>query len=112
MLLFENAFAAIATLTSWTRSLLNFYCYLIIASALISWVSPDPYNPIVQFIHKATDPILNKVRKRVSPIGGFDLSPMLTIAFIYIVVDQIILKTLYMYFFKLGQPAAAIRGFP
>ncbi|MCE1226934.1 MAG: YggT family protein [Geobacteraceae bacterium] len=105
MLLFENTFDALATLVSWIRSLLGLYSYIIIARAVVSWVDPNPYNPLVQFIAKITDPLLNRIRKAVPPIGGIDLSPMIAIAFIYLVLDKIILKTLYIYLFKLSQPA-------
>ncbi|WP_432821712.1 YggT family protein [Trichloromonas sp.] len=54
------------------------YIYIIVARAIISWVNPDPYNPIVRFLHSATDPLLNKIR-RVVPLqfGGIDFSPIL-----------------------------------
>ncbi len=39
------------------------YIYVVIARALISWVSPDPYNPIVRFLHNATDPVLYRLRR-------------------------------------------------
>ncbi len=54
------------------------YIYIVVARAIISWVNPDPYNPIVRFLHSATDPVLNKIR-RVVPLqfGGLDFSPIL-----------------------------------
>lgn len=54
------------------------YMFIVIARALISWVSPDPYNPIVRFLHNATDPLLYRLR-RMLPIlqaGAFDFSPI------------------------------------
>lgn len=53
------------------------YIFIVVARALISWVSPDPYNPIVRFLHNATDPVLYRLRK-VLPLqfGGLDLSPI------------------------------------
>jgi YggT family protein len=59
---------------------LQIYMWLIIARAVLSWVSPDPYNPIVRFLHRATDPVLYWVRRRI-PIafGGIDFSPILVI---------------------------------
>jgi YggT family protein len=55
--------------------------WIIIIRALISWVNPDPYNPIVQFLRSATDPLLYRVRRWI-PInfGGIDFSPLLVIA--------------------------------
>jgi len=54
--------------------------WVIIARALLSWVNPDPYNPIVRFLHNVTEPVLYAIRRRV-PIffGGIDFSPMLVI---------------------------------
>jgi len=59
--------------------------WLILVRALLSWVNPDPYNPIVQFLHKTTEPILYPIR-RFLPLGfrfGIDISPI--IAFLLIV---------------------------
>lgn len=58
--------------------------WLVIAAALISWVSPDPRNPIVQFLYRTTEPILRPFR-RILPArrtGGIDLSPLLVILLI------------------------------
>ena len=65
---------------------ITLYIYIVIASALISWVNPDPYNPIVHFLRNATDPLLDRIR-RVLPVqmGGFDLSPIVLIFGLYLV---------------------------
>jgi YggT family protein len=57
------------------------YMWIVIIRALISWVSPDPYNPIVRFLQSATDPVLYRIR-RLIPVsfGGIDFSPLLLIA--------------------------------
>lgn len=52
---------------------------LILARILISWVQLDPYNPIVQFLHNATEPFLAPIRRRLPSTGMFDLSPMIVI---------------------------------
>jgi YggT family protein len=58
--------------------------WLIIVRALISWVSPDPYNPIVQFLYKTTEPLLAPFRKLIpSHVIGIDISPIFAIIFIY-----------------------------
>ena len=59
---------------------LFFYMWIIIARAVLSWVSPDPYNPIVRFIHNVTEPVLHPLRARF-PLGlsGIDFSPMLVL---------------------------------
>ena len=53
--------------------------WLILIRALISWVNPDPYNPIVQFLYKTTEPILYPIRK-ILPFSlklGIDISPII-----------------------------------
>ncbi len=69
---------------------LDIYKWLIIARAVLSWVNPDPYNPIVIFISKITDPLFNKIKKYI-PVnfGGIDISPI--IAFMIIVFIQIVI---------------------
>ena len=52
---------------------------LILARVLLSWLNPDPYNPIVQFIHNTTEPFLAPIRSRIAPMGGLDLSPIIVI---------------------------------
>lgn len=53
------------------------YILIVVARVLVSWVNPDPYNPIVRFLHNATEPVLDRIR-RVLPLefGGIDLSPI------------------------------------
>jgi YggT family protein len=64
---------------------LTVYIWIIIVRALISWVSPDPYNPIVRFLYRVTEPVLRPVR-RILPIGGMgiDFSPLIVILLIYV----------------------------
>jgi len=59
---------------------LSIYMWLIIARALLSWVNPDPYNPIVRFLYNVTEPVMGFVRRRVPIVfGGLDLSPILVL---------------------------------
>ncbi len=59
---------------------LTIYMWIVIARALISWVNPDPHNPIVQFLHSITEPVFYRVRKLVPMPGmGLDLSPIIII---------------------------------
>ena len=63
---------------------LNIYMWTIIIRALISWVNPDPYNPIVQFLTRVTEPVLRPLRKLVPTWKmGIDLSPLIAILIIY-----------------------------
>jgi len=64
---------------------LDAYMWVIIIRALISWVNPDPFNPIVRLLVRLTDPVLRPIR-RVIPLNiGLDLSPMLAILAIFFV---------------------------
>lgn len=62
--------------------LLTIYMWIIIISALISWVNPDPYNPIVRFLYAVTDPVLRPIRNRIGIAMGIDVSPMIVILII------------------------------
>jgi len=63
-------------------TVLFLFMWLIIIRVLISWVNPDPWNPIVQFLTRATDPLLSMIRRRIGVLGGFDVSPILAILLI------------------------------
>ncbi len=83
---------ALATVVNYV---LKFYLIVIIARAVLSWLSPDPYNPIVRFIHNITEPVLHPIRSRL-PIsfGGLDLSPI--VVFLAIVfLQQFLVSTLF-----------------
>jgi len=56
---------------------------VVIARAVLSWVSPDPYNPVVRIIHQLSEPILFPIRRRVPYLGGMDLSPILVLMAIF-----------------------------
>jgi len=78
MFVISNFLAALASVLN---LLLSAYMWIIIIRALISWVSPDPYNPIVQFLRSATDPVLYRVRRWLPvSFGGIDFSPIVVIA--------------------------------
>ena len=56
------------------------FMWIVVVRAVLSWVSPDPFNPIVRFIYNITEPVLSWIRARIpSTFGGIDLSPMLVI---------------------------------
>jgi YggT family protein len=76
-------------------SLLEIYKWIIIISALLSWVNPDPYNPIVRFLHQITEPVLYRIRRHMGIMGGIDLSPLvviLVIIFLQLSVVRILFK--------------------
>lgn len=73
-------------------TLLSLYTWVIIIRALISWVSPDPRNPIVQLLAKITEPVLGPLRRLVPPrmTGNIDVSPILAILLIQLIRYTII----------------------
>lgn len=96
MILFGNILYALAKLVELADGLLTVYKYILIATALISWVNPDPYNPIVNFLYRVTEPLLSRIRRKLPPMGAIDLSPLVAFALIY-VVQIVILNTIYQY---------------
>jgi len=68
--------------------LLQAYIWVVIIRALISWVNPDPWNPIVRMLNRLTDPLLEPIRRKMFRMMGdggmgIDLSPLILIAVIY-----------------------------
>ena len=63
--------------------LLDIYSFIVLIRVLMSWVNPNPYNPIVQIIYKLTEPVLAPVRRVLPPMGGFDLSPLVVFGVIW-----------------------------
>ena len=92
MFVIGNFIIAVATILDYALSILS---WLIIIRALLSWVSPDPYNPIVQFLYKTTDPILEPF-KRMIPLYniGLDISPILALIVIWF-LKLFLIKTLF-----------------
>jgi YggT family protein len=81
MFVINNFVGAIARLLDMA---LTAYMYCIIAQALLSWVNPDPRNPIVQFLTRVTEPVLRPLRRLVPAWRiGIDVSPILAILAIY-----------------------------
>jgi len=81
MFVASNLVAAVARLL---ELVLWAYFWIIIARAVLSWVNPDPFNPIVRFLYRVTEPVLRPIRRRMPMVGmGLDLSPMLVILAIY-----------------------------
>ncbi len=80
MFVMANFFVAVAAVLN---LVLTLYLWIIIARAILSWVNPDPRNPIVRFLYNATEPILYPVRRALPYMGGIDLSPLVVIAGIY-----------------------------
>ncbi len=78
MIALRHLLEAVATVLGWA---LDIYMWLIIARAILSWVNPDPYNPIVRFLYNVTEPVLSYLRRRLPLMfGGLDLSPLVVLA--------------------------------
>ncbi len=77
MFIASNLLNALATVLDIA---LTAYYWIIIIRVIVSWVNPDPYNPIVRFLYNVTEPVLGYVRRRVPILfGGLDLSPILVL---------------------------------
>lgn len=67
------------------------YIWIIIARAILSWVSPDPYNPLVRLLYRVTEPVLRPVRERLSGYQlGLDFSPMIVILVLYFLKEFLV----------------------
>ena len=100
MFVLSNFLNALATLVDFV---LGAYMWIIVGRAIISWVNPDPYNPIVRFLHEVTDPLLYKIRRLIpfSAAGGIDFSPMILIVAI-LFLRSFLVPTLQRLAFSLG----------
>lgn len=93
MFVLSNFIAAFAQILD---ILLSALYWLILIRALISWVNPDPNNPIVQFLYKATEPMLYPIR-RVLPAGlrfGIDISPLVAFLIVFF-LQSFLVRTLF-----------------
>ena len=74
---------------------LTAYMWIIIARAILSWVNPDPHNPVVRFLYRVTEPVLRPIRHRLpTHTMGLDLSPMIVLLGIYF-LQQFLVPVLY-----------------
>ena len=81
---------------------INIYIWVIIIAALISWVRPDPYNPIVQTLYRLTEPVYAFIRRYIPTIiGGIDLAPFILILALEF-IDLFFVRLLMQIAFRLG----------
>ena len=92
MFILGNFIIALATVIDYVLVL---YMWIVIARAVLSWVNPDPYNPIVRVISNLTDPVMDQIRRRL-PVtyGGIDLSPIVIFLAI-IFLQKFVVNSLY-----------------
>jgi len=91
MFVVGNLFSALGSVVYYV---LEIYMYVVIARALISWVNPDPFNPIVQFLERVTEPVLAPIRRAIGWRLGIDISPIVLIL-ILIFLQRFIVPTLF-----------------
>ena len=92
MMVFSNLLSAVAKVLD---IVLVIFMWIVIARAILSWVSPDPYNPIVRFIHNVTEPVLYQIRKRIPlNFGGIDFSPIIVLLAV-IFLQRFLVTSLY-----------------
>lgn len=91
MFVIENFIVALAKIIDIG---LTIYIWLILGRAIISWVNPDPYNPIVVFLYRVTEPVMAPVRRLIPIRGlGIDISPIIVIMIIYF-LQTFLVKTM------------------
>jgi YggT family protein len=99
MFIFGDLLIAVAKILDW---ILEIYKWVIIIAAVISWVNPDPYNPIVKFLYSVTDPVLRPIRRLIGfRLGPIDISPLIVILAI-IFIQSFLVRTLIKLGYKLG----------
>ena len=94
MFVVNNFFTALGSVVYYA---LELYMYVVIARALISWVNPDPWNPIVQFLEKVTEPALAPLRRMIGWKLGVDVSPI-----ILILISMFLQKFIVPSLFQMG----------
>jgi YggT family protein len=91
MILLGNLMVTVAEIVN---SLLTLYYWIVIIAALISWVNPDPYNPVARFLRAVTEPVLRPVRRLIgNRLGPIDISPLVVI-FGIIFIQKFLLRSL------------------
>lgn len=100
MIILANTLSALAMILG---SLLNIYFWIVLIAALITWVNPNPYNPIVRILRMLTEPVFYRIRKWLpfTYAAGIDFSPVIVLIAIEL-VNRIVVKSLAQYAAQLG----------
>ncbi|PHS32850.1 MAG: hypothetical protein COA92_05750 [Sulfurovum sp.] len=87
--------ALIYAIVQTLHTVFNLYIWIVIISALLSFVRPDPHNPIVQILHRLTEPVLGFIREKMPFVvfSGIDLSPLVIILGLQL-IDNFMMRTL------------------
>lgn len=92
MFVAKNLIVAVASILDFA---LTAYMWIIIIRAVLTWVNPDPYNPIVRGLYAITEPVLSWLRRRFPLMAGsIDFSPLVVIFVIYF-LRVFLVKTLF-----------------
>jgi YggT family protein len=98
MFIFANLLIALAQILNIA---LTVYMWIVIISAVVSWVNPDPYNPIIRFLRAVTEPVYRPIRRIIGyRLGPIDISPMIVILAI-IFVQKFLVSSLIEFAYKL-----------
>jgi len=100
MIVLPNLIKAIADVLS---IVLNLYFWIVIISAVLSWVRPDPYNPIVRTLNALTEPVYYRLRKHLPFLymAGIDFSPIVVLLLIKL-LEIAVVNSLYQYALRLA----------
>ena len=99
MFVFGDLLISIATILDY---LLGFYKWVVIIAALLSWVNPDPHNPIVRFLYSVTEPVFRPIRRLIGyRLGPIDISPIIVILAI-IFIQSFLVRTIIKVGYKFG----------
>ena len=99
MFVLGNLIGAVATILDWVLSALGI---ILIVNALLSWVRPDPSNPIVRFLDQVSDAVCDPIRRLLpTVVGGLDLAPMIAIAAIWF-LRMFVVQSLHELAFRVG----------
>ncbi|HYA12575.1 MAG TPA: YggT family protein [Thermodesulfovibrionales bacterium] len=97
MFVFGNLLLAIANVLD---IVLEIYKWIVIIAAIISWVNPDPYNPVVRFLYSVTEPVFRPIRRLIGRLGPIDISPLIVILAI-IFTQKFLISSLIDFAYKL-----------
>jgi YggT family protein len=91
MFVLANFLSALAQLL---QMVFQVYTLILIVRVLITWVNPDPFNPVVQFLSRVTDPVLEPLRRVIPPLGPIDISPIIALLLLQ-ALQHFIVRTLW-----------------
>ena len=99
MFVFGDLIVAIANILDY---ILGIYKWILLIVVLLSWVNPDPYNPIVSFLHSITEPVLRPIRRMIGfTFGPLDISPII-VFLIIMFLQSFLVRTLAKLGYQLG----------